>query len=249
MTGRFDDDTVLVTGASRGLGRSIAAAFGAEGAFVFVGYRKREDEAKETLLLIEQAGGRGEVLAMDVASAASMNAAVEHVLAARGAIDVLVNNAGVTADELFPMMAEESWDEVMRVNAGGAFHGCRAVVRPMMAKRRGAIVNVASVAGLHASPGQANYAASKGAILALTRTLAAELGPRGIRVNAVVPGFLGTGMAKRLDKRIADKARTAIPLGRFGTGDEVARAVLFLASDEASYVIGQALVVDGGLSL
>ncbi|MDI1477005.1 3-oxoacyl-ACP reductase FabG [Polyangium sp. y55x31] len=249
MNARFEDNTVIVTGASRGLGRSIATAFGAEGAFVFVGYRSREDEAKETLRAMEEAGGRGALLAMDVASAASMNAAVEQALAARGSIDVLVNNAGVAADELFPLMAEESWDEVMRVNAGGAFHGCRAVVRPMMAKRRGAIVNVASVAGQHASPGQSNYAASKGAILAFTRTLAAELAPRGIRVNAVVPGLLGTGMAKRLDKRIAEKARGQIPLGRFGTGDEVARAVLFLASEEASYVIGQALVVDGGLTL
>jgi 3-oxoacyl-[acyl-carrier protein] reductase len=178
-----------------------------------------------------------------------VDAAVDGIVAARGAPAVVVNNAGVARDEPFAMMSASSWDEVLATNLGGTFNVCRAVARPMMGQRSGAIVNVASVAGLHASAGQANYAASKGGVLAFTRTLAAEMAPRGIRVNAVVPGLCSTGMAARLDRRVAEQKRAGIPLGRFGTGEEIARVVLFLASDDAAYVVGQAIVADGGLSL
>jgi 3-oxoacyl-[acyl-carrier protein] reductase len=249
MSRSFEGQTVLVTGASRGLGRAIAQAFGAEGAYVGIAYRVRSNEADETKRLVEEAGGSGALVALDVRDRANVDAAVDGLLAARGRVDVLVNNAAVVRDELFPVMAEESWEEVLDVNLSGVFRCARAVARPMMARKKGAIVNVASVAGVHASVGQANYAASKGGVIALTRTLAAELAPRGIRVNAVVPGLLTTGMAARLDKREAARKREAIPLQRFGDAEEVARAVLFLASEGASYVIGQALVVDGGLSL
>jgi 3-oxoacyl-[acyl-carrier protein] reductase len=246
---RFAGRTVIVTGASRGLGRAIAAAFGAEGAYVVLCFRSRSEEAAESLRLVRDAGGDGLALPFDVSSRPAVDAAVERVLAERGAVDVLVNNAALTRDELFPLMAEESWAEVLAVNLGGVFHTARAVVRPMIARKRGAIVNIASVAALHASPGQANYAASKGGVLALTRTLAAELAPRGVRVNAVVPGLVAAGMAARLDPSLAARKRAAIPLGRFGAADEIASAVLFLASDDAAYIVGQALVVDGGLSL
>ncbi len=249
MSARFAGRTVIVTGASRGLGRAIAAAFGAEGAYVVLGFRSRSEEAAESLRLVREAGGDGLALPFDVSARPAVDAAVERVLAERGAVDVLVNNAALTRDELFPLMAEESWAEVLAVNLGGVFHTARAVVRPMIARKRGAIVNIASVAGLHASPGQANYAASKGGVLALTRTLAAELAPRGVRVNAVVPGLVAAGMAARLDPSLAARKRAAIPLGRFAAADEIARAVLFLASDDAAYIVGQALVVDGGLSL
>jgi 3-oxoacyl-[acyl-carrier protein] reductase len=178
-----------------------------------------------------------------------VEAAVRRVVDERGRVDVWVNCAAVVRDNLFPLMAAEEWDEPIDVNLNGVYRCCRAVARHMIACRSGAIINVASVAGIHASPGQAGYSASKGGLLAFNRTLAAELGPHGVRVNAVVPGLLTTGMAARLDRSVLEEKRRRIPLGRFGSGEEVAEAVLFLASSAASYVIGQALVVDGGLTL
>lgn len=246
---RFEGQAVLVTGASRGLGRAIAVAFAAEGAFVFIGYRVGEAAARETLALVESAGGAGAPCGFDVTDAARVDEAVGSMLAARGKLDVVVNNAGVARDELFAVMQRESWRQVLSTNLDGTFNVCRAVTRPMLGKKRGAIVNVASVAGQHASVGQVNYAASKGGVLALTQSLAAELAPRGIRVNAVVPGMCAVGMSEALDRRLVEARKAQIPLGRLGTAEDVARAVLFLASDDAAYVIGQALVVDGGLSL
>jgi 3-oxoacyl-[acyl-carrier protein] reductase len=240
---------VVVTGASRGLGRAIALAFAARGDFVYIGYGARGDEAEETLRRAREAGGEGAILHADARDRAAVEAAMDRVVRERGGLDVLVNNAGVAHDEPFAMMSEESWEEVMAVNLDGVFRFCRAAVRPMLAKKRGAIVNVASIAAIRARPGQASYAASKGGVIALTATLGAELAPRGVRVNAVVPGMIAAGMAARLDRRIASTAREHIPLGRFGDAAEVAKAVIFLASDDASYIVGQALVVDGGFSL
>lgn len=245
---RFEGRTVIVTGGSRGLGRAMAVAFAGEGAFVVIGYLAREKDAEQTLSLVRGAGGDGRTLAFDVSERADVDAAIEAVLKDRGRIDVLVNNAGIARDELFALMEQSSWDDVIATNLGGLFHCARAVVRPMIAGGGGAIVNVGAVSALRASPGQVNYAASKGGLLAFTRALGAELAPKNVRVNAVIPGAIAAGLAARVDRRVADRLKQAIPLGRFGTAEEVARAVLFLASDEATYIVGQALVVDGGLT-
>jgi 3-oxoacyl-[acyl-carrier protein] reductase len=241
--------TALITGASRGVGRAIALAFAKEDAHVYVGYRARDADASETVAEIERAGGRGAALGFDVTDSAAVVSAVDQVFAERGAIDVLVNCAGVARDNAFPLMSTEEWEAPIQVNLTGAFRCTRAVVSRMIARRAGAIVNIASVSGIHASPGQAGYSASKGGLLALTRTLAAELAGYGVRVNAVVPGLLSTGMAARLDRRLLEDKRRRIPLGRLGTGEEVAEAVVFLASERARYIVGQALTVDGGLTL
>lgn len=248
MTRTFDGQTVVITGASRGLGRAIALAFAARGAHVVIGYRARQDEATRVQELAVEAGGTATLWACDMQDPAAIEAGMDRIIAQRGGIDVLVNNAAVVQDAPFALMTHENWDDVVRVNLGGVFACCRAVARSMMAKRKGAIINVASVAGIHASPGQTNYAASKGGIIAFTKTLAAELARHGIRVNAVVPGLLSTGMVTRLDHRIAQQKKQLIPLGRFGTAEEVADVVLFLASPAAAYIIGQSIVVDGGLT-
>jgi 3-oxoacyl-[acyl-carrier protein] reductase len=245
---RFEGRTVLVTGASRGLGRAIAIAFASEGAFTVVHYRSRQSEAEATLASVRAAGADGSLLACDVRDESAVAEAMRGLLA-RGAIDVLVNNAATVHDAPVAMLASGDWNDVLATNLGGTFHFSRAVVRSMLARRSGAIVNVASAAALRTTAGQAAYAASKAGILALTRTMAAELGPKGVRVNAVVPGLLDTGMGERLARERVGQVVGKVPLGRAGTGEEVARAVLFLASEEASYVTGHALVVDGGLTL
>jgi 3-oxoacyl-[acyl-carrier protein] reductase len=221
---------VLVTGASRGLGQAIAIAFAADGAHVWVGHARNTKAADATVETIRAAGGSASPLAFDVT-------------------DVLVHAAGIARDSLFVLSEPDDWDEPIRVNLGGALRTTRAVVRSMLSAGKGTIVLVGSVAGGHASPGQAGYSASKGGLEALGRTLAAELAPRGIRVNVLVPGLCAAGMAQRLDRRILQDRVARIPVGRLGRADEIASVALFLASDAASYVVGQSIVVDGGLTL
>lgn len=241
--------TVLVTGASRGLGAAIAMACGSEGARVFIGYRARAAEAERSAEAVRRAGGSADTIGFDLRKGDEVERAFERILGDAGGLDVLVNNAALSRDGLFPLLDEAAWQDVIETNLLGTARCCRAAVRAMWRARKGAIVNVASVSGPAASPGQANYAASKGGIIALTRTLAAELAPRGIRVNAVVPGLFGEGMTTHLDHRILEQKCARIPIGRLGRPEEVARAVVFLASEASSYVIGHALFVDGGLTL
>ena len=240
---------MLVTGASRGLGRRLAVAFAAEGAFAGIGYHRFERGAERTLNQIQDSGGRGALFKADVRDYREVDRAIKALVKERSAIDVLVNNAGILDDRPFALMSAESWSSVVDTNLGGVFNCSRAAVRGMMSRRAGSIVNIGSVAGMVGNRGQSNYAAAKGGVVALTRAMARELGPYGIRVNAMVPGFLEVGMARRMDRRVADEARSRIPLGRFGDPHDAVEAVFFLASNRAAYVTGQQLVVDGGISL
>jgi 3-oxoacyl-[acyl-carrier protein] reductase len=243
------DKTVVVTGASRGIGAALARMFAKEGAFVFVNYRVKERQAGEVITAITADGGHAGLLPFDVRDPAAVERAFDTVMSQRGGIDVLVNNAAMVADGPLPLMNTDQWNMVIDTNLSGVFNCIRAVVPRMMQQKQGTIVNVASVAALRASPGQANYSAAKGGVVSLTRTLAAELGPAGIRVNAVVPGLINAGMGARLNRDIATERTRWIPLGKFGEARDVADAVLFLASDRAQYITGQVLAVDGGLSV
>ena len=249
MRERFKDRTVLVTGASRGLGRAIALAFGAEGAYVALNCRASIAAAEEAAEVIRASGGQAEVLPFDVRDQEAVRAAVAGLEQRRGAVDVLVNNSGIVGDNWFAMADPAVLDEVMDVNLGGAFRVTQAVIMGMIGNGSGSIVNIGSIAGMVASPGQSIYAASKGALLALGRTLGSELAPRGIRVNTIVPGLIDAGMVKRADRRRISEAAARIPMGRLGRAEEVAAATLFMASDDASYITGQVLIIDGGITL
>ena len=243
MNPEFAGQVVLVTGGSRGIGRAIVERFAAQGAKVFFTYHQNEEAAAEV-----SAATQAEAIKCSQTDAAAIGAAVDKIVAAAGRIDVLVNNAGITADMFLMLMPAGDWDRVLDTNLNGAFRWCKAVTRPMLGARRGCIINIASIAGLVGVMGQTNYAASKGALLAFTRALAAELGAKNIRVNAVVPGFVETDMSARVPRQIKQKHLEHIVQKRFGKPEEIASVVAFLASDAASYIMGQAIVVDGGLT-
>lgn len=246
---RFVGKSGIITGASRGLGKEIAKAFAVEGAFVGIGYHRNEKGANETLSEILDAGGEAMTLKADIKNSDEVDLAFRSFLEKTKSIEFLVNNAAIVDDKPFALMSGSSWTSIIETNLGGTFNYTRAVIRSMISQGTGTIINIGSAAGFSASPGQVNYATSKGGIIAFTKTLAAELAPNGIRVNAVVPGFLSGGMALRLNKQFRDKWLERIPLHRFGELSEVVQVVLFLASKEASYILGQSIVVDGGLTL
>jgi 3-oxoacyl-[acyl-carrier protein] reductase len=239
----------LVTGASRGIGRAVAENLAAAGNRVAVNYHRSPEAAAEVVGGIEAAGGRAVAVAADVGDAEAVAAMVEEVAGSLGPIEILVNNAGVTRDDLLLRMGPDAWDEVIRTNLRSAYLCTRAVLRGMLRARWGRIVSISSVAGIAGNPGQANYAAAKAGLLGFTRSIAKEVGSRGITVNAVAPGFVETDMTAGLGDEVRRAATAAIALGRFGSAQEVADAVGYLASDRASYVTGHVIVVDGGMSI
>lgn len=242
---RFEGKVVAVTGASRGIGREIALQFGQEGARVACLATRVENAAPTA----EAIGPSARAFGCDVSDSGQVEAAFAQIEAELGPVQILVNNAGVTRDTLLMRMSEEDFDKVLDVNLKGAWRCVKAVIRPMMKARWGRIVNVSSIVGLSGAAGQANYAASKAGLIGLTLSVAKELGSRGITCNAVAPGFIETEMTAELAEEFRNKVVETAPLGRLGTGADVAGAVLFLASDSASYMTGQTLVVDGGLTL
>jgi len=245
---RFQDKTVVVTGASRGIGREIALAFAREGARVAC-IATTEAGAAGTVQAIEGAGGQARAYACDVSDAASVEATFGKVETDLGSIAILVNNAGITRDTLLIRMKDEDWDRVIQVNLKGAYLCTKAVTRAMMKARTGRIVNITSVVGQTGAAGQANYAAAKAGIIGFTKSVAKELGGRGITCNAVAPGFIETDMTESLPAEMREYVTKTAPAGRLGSPADIAAAVLYLASDEAAYVTGQTLTVDGGLTL
>jgi 3-oxoacyl-[acyl-carrier protein] reductase len=230
----------LITGASRGIGRAIALELARGGAEVVVGYRSGREEAE---VVADEAAGRA--IQADVSDGDEARRLVEEA----GELDVLVNNAGLTRDGLLARMPDEDWQVVLETNLGGVFNTCRAVVRGMMRRRAGAIVNVSSIVGVHGNPGQTNYAASKAGIIGFTKALARELGPRGVRANVVAPGYVATRLTDVLPEELRGQMLANTPLGRLGDPEDVARAVRFLCSDDASFITGEVLLVDGGLGM
>ncbi len=236
----------LVTGAARGIGQAVAVRLAADGADLAL-CDVQADALGDTAELVTRHGGNAKSYAGDVADAQAVQQVVDAVLKDFGRLDILVNNAGITRDGLLARMNEEAWDAVLNVNLKGAFLFTKACARVMMKQRSGAIVNMASVIGLVGNPGQANYAASKGGLIALTKSVARELGSRNVRVNAVAPGYIQTRMTEALPAAVREKMLGAIPLGRLGTPEEVAEVVAFLAGDASAYITGQVLTVCGGM--
>jgi 3-oxoacyl-[acyl-carrier protein] reductase len=245
--GDLSGKVALVTGGSRGIGRAIAVLLASRGARVVLSYAGNEAAAADTVKAITEVGGAAQAVRFDVADSAACTAAVEAIVREHGRLDVLVNNAGVAIDGLVMRFKDEDWDKTLDTNLKGAFSLIRAVSRPMMKQKGGAIINLTSIVGEMGNGGQSAYAASKAGLIGLTKSMARELSSRNIRVNAVSPGFIATDMTAHLPEAVRANMLGAIPLGRLGEAAEVAKAVVFLASDDASYITGEVLKVNGGM--
>ncbi len=249
MSNRLTGRTAIVTGGSRGIGRACVLALAAEGADVVFLYQNSQQAADELVAEAKEAGQQIRSLQADVRDGERAREIVEQLDDEWGHIDILVNSAGIVRDGLFATMEPSDWDDVIGTNLSGTFHYCHAVTRPMMSKRRGSIINISSVSAEFGNRGQVNYAASKGGIDGMTRCLAAELASRKVRVNAVAPGMIATDMSEAVRNLAPDRIKQAIPMRRVGKAEEIASVVTFLASDDASYLTGQVIRVDGGMSL
>ncbi len=241
--------TAIVTGASRGIGRAVAAALAKQGANVVINYAGNEKAAEETKAICEGYGAQTLLIQGNVAKAEDCSRIVEETLNTFGTVDILVNNAGITRDNLLMRMSEEDFDQVIDTNLKGTYFMMKAVSRTMMKKRYGRIVNMASVVGLIGNSGQVNYAASKAGVIGMTKSFAREIAARGITVNAVAPGFIATDMTAALPSEAAEAISSSIPQGKMGTPEDVAEAVVFFASEQAGYITGQVLCVDGGMAM
>jgi 3-oxoacyl-[acyl-carrier protein] reductase len=240
------DKVAVITGASRGLGRAMAIEFGRQGAFTIVNYVKDEKSARQTLDMVREAGGDGEIAMADVRKPEQVQAMFQGIFKTHKKVDVLVNNAGITRDEYFLMMRPQSWLELMDVHLNGIFYCSKAVVRNMCAAKKGVILNIGSGSALVAMPGQVNYSASKAGLLGFSRSLAREVADKGVRVLHVAPGFFESDMTATLDPKFIQQTFDVTPLGRWGLGTELASVVTFLASDDCSFFTGHSVVIDGG---
>ena len=240
--------TALVTGAGRGIGRATAVRLARDGARIAINFKGNTAAAEETKRLVEATGSTAALIQGDVSLDAEADRVVKDALAfGDGKIDILVNNAGITRDNLLLRMSPEDWDAVLDLNLRGAFLVTKAALRPMMKQRGGRIVNVSTISGVVGNAGQANYSAAKAGLIAFTKTIAREMAARNITANAVAPGFVPTDLTSIVPKDVQDAMLKQIPLGRFGTAEDVANAIAFLASDQAAYITGQVLIVDGGM--
>lgn len=244
---QLENKVAVVTGSSRGIGRAIALELAARGAKVVVNYNSNSAAAEEVVGKITESGGEAIAVQADVSKLEQAKALIKAAAAEYGKLDILVNNAGITRDNLMALMKEEDWDLIMETNLKSAFNCSKAALRFMMRKRYGRIINITSVAGLSGNAGQTNYSASKAGLIGLTKALAREIGARSITVNAIAPGFVETDLTRELPDDLKQAVIEITPLGRWGTGEDVAYAVAFMASDEASYITGQTLSVDGGM--